>query len=240
MYFSRDLFWTEPAQIPLFIVSLVGIVFFRYVLFAVFVKIILRHTNKADRNSNPGVRSQVAREVRLSFYSSIIFSLLAVATVWLYQQGFTKIYVSMNSAFYFLISIPVFLFVYETYYYWLHRWMHRPNIFRFVHRHHHESIVPTVFAGFAFHPLEAFAQFIFFPVALMIFPMHIIALGVVFLVLTIFGTLNHSGFELFSNRLSMKWLIGSSHHDVHHRNFKTNFGLCLTFWDRFMNTNKWK
>ena len=33
-----------------------------------------------------------------------------------------------------------------------------------------------------------------------------------------------------------KYLIGATHHDIHHRNSKKNFGLYFTFWDRWMKT----
>lgn len=187
-------------------------------------------------------RSQIKREVVFATLSSLLFAILAAGTYVLYCEGFTRIYTSWKEYpfWYFLISIPIVLFAYETYYYWLHRWMHRRSIFKLVHRVHHQSIHPTVFTSFAFHPTEALLQFIFFPVLVVIMPIHYLALGIVLMLFTLSAVINHAGVEVFPEKFHdhplHKWLIGSTHHNIHHEAFGSNFGLCFTFWDRWMKT----
>ena len=48
--------------------------------------------------------------------------------------------------------------IHETYYYWLHRWMHLPHIYKYVHKAHHESLTTTAWTSFSFHPIESFLQ----------------------------------------------------------------------------------
>jgi sterol desaturase/sphingolipid hydroxylase (fatty acid hydroxylase superfamily) len=33
-----------------------------------------------------------------------------------------------------------------------------------------------------------------------------------------------------------KWFIGATHHARHHKQYRYNFGLYFTFWDRLTNT----
>jgi Delta7-sterol 5-desaturase len=239
-YFLDTDFWQHLDLVVAFTVTIFAIVLVRYALTALsydfFITRILKITFK-----NPG-KVQIRKEVIWSVISSGIFAVLSVATFLLFQKGYTKIYteITARSTGYFIFSIATFLLLYETYYYWLHRWMHHPRIFKIVHKVHHQSLSPTVFTSFSFHPFEAVLQFIFFPIVIMIIPIHYYALGTVLMIMTVSAVINHAGVEIFPkafiNHPVGKWLIGSTHHDLHHKEFKTNFGLYLTFWDKWMKT----
>lgn len=179
------------------------------------------------------------RELKWASLSSIVFAVLCALSVILYHRGWTKIYTDVDdhSILYLVLSPILVLAAYETYYYWLHRLMHHRSIFKIVHRVHHESMEPTVFSAFSFHPLEAFLQFIFFPIIIAVMPLHLGALATVFTILTVSAMINHAGVEVYRNGWILKHIIGSSHHDVHHREFKANFGLHLTWWDNAMKTS---
>ena len=57
-----------------------------------------------------------------------------------------------------------------------------------------------------------------------------------------FEGLNHAGVEIYPSnkfgKLFQKYVIGATHHDVHHTKFNYNYGLYFTFWDRIFNTLK--
>jgi hypothetical protein len=40
----------------------------------------------------------------------------------------------------------------------------------------------------------------------------------------------------FQRHLFGKWLIGATHHSLHHKQFKYNYGLYFTFWDKWKKT----
>lgn len=218
-----------------------AIVALRYITSAVFYRWLLKFVF-GPANIDRGNQEQVRREVMWSVLSSALFAILSVATYLLFDLGYTQIYTefSERSFGYFVGSIVAFLLLYETYYYWLHRWMHLPSVFRIVHRVHHQSMSPTVFTSFSFHPLEALLQFLFIPLTVMVLPIHYGALGVALTMMTISAVINHAGIEIFPKSFSRhaigKWLIGSTHHDLHHKEFKTNFGLYFNFWDKMMKT----
>ena len=186
--------------------------------------------------------NQFRREVKWSLLSSAIFALLFVITFFLYGKGYTKVYTYIHDygVVYFFMSIVLYLGLYETYYYWLHRWMHKPGVFRLVHKVHHESVHTSAFTSFSFHPLEALLQFIFLPVMIMIIPIHFGALAIILILMTVSSIVNHAGIEIYPGRFYKhpvgKWIIGSTHHDLHHKEFKSNYGLYFTFWDKWMKT----
>ncbi|MGL4598343.1 MAG: sterol desaturase family protein, partial [Bacteroidia bacterium] len=51
----------------------------------------------------------------------------------------------------------------------------------------------------------------------------------------------HLGYELFPRKFVrhglFKWSNTSTHHNMHHRLVKCNYGLYFNFWDRILGTN---
>ncbi|HWI93298.1 MAG TPA: sterol desaturase family protein [Flavisolibacter sp.] len=71
------------------------------------------------------------------------------------------------------LSLVISVLIHETYYYWLHRWMHHPKVFRIVHNIHHESNITSPWTAFSFHPFEALLQAGFLPLLFLVMPMHL-------------------------------------------------------------------
>ncbi len=186
--------------------------------------------------------SQFKKEITWSVITSIIFAIAGTLSVLLWQQGNSQIYldVAQFGWLYFLASILIAMILHETYYYWLHRWMHTPFIFRIVHKVHHDSIVVSPWTAFSFHPLEGLLEALVLPALIFILPLHPYAIVIYLTIMTISSVVNHLDIELFPKHFEKhwlgKWLIGATHHSAHHSHFHVNFGLYFTFWDKWMNT----
>ena len=66
------------------------------------------------------------------------------------------------------ISVVLGVAGYDAWFYWQHRLLHTPWLFRRAHAIHHRVANPTPFATFAHHPIETFmgnAYFILFVAA---------------------------------------------------------------------------
>ncbi len=240
-YFLDSRFWSNPALIVLFLTSLVVVIFGRYLIVSIFYQKLLSLFGKKLRNSFVANSVQIKREIKWSFLSSLTFACICTVCFLAYQHSLTAIYINRDeySLLYFFFSPVLVLALYETYYYWLHRWMHTPRIFKYIHKAHHTSVMPTVFTAFSFHPLEAFFQFIFFAILIFVLPIHPAMMATVFIILTFFAVVNHSGYEVYSSSIQ-KYIIGSSHHDLHHEELRTNFGLNFTWWDKLIGTESIK
>ncbi len=185
---------------------------------------------------------QMRVEVYRSFLTSFIFSFSGTALVIFWQKGWTQIYIDWGAypIWYHPLSIILALLIHETYYYWLHRWMHRPKVYKWVHKWHHDSIETSSLTSFSFHPIESILQAIVVPLLILILPLHLFVLFFLLIIMTLSGTINHAGVEVFPKGFEQhwlgKWLIGATHHDLHHKQFRYNFGLYFTFWDHWMKT----
>lgn len=192
-----------------------------------------------------GLDPQIRREIGWSLASAVIYGLPAGIIAWGWQnRGWTMIYrdVQMLPIWYLPVSVFLYLFAHDTWFYWTHRWMHRPRPFRLAHAVHHASRPPTAWAAMAFHPLEALTGAVIIPLLVFLIPIHYAALALVLTVMTVMGVTNHMGWEVFPafmwrGRLG-GWLITASHHQRHHEQYRCNYGLYFRFWDRVCGTDR--
>jgi Delta7-sterol 5-desaturase len=187
-------------------------------------------------------KGQFAREIYWSVLTSLIFAGAGAFTALLWQMGYTSIYLESSDFgwVYFGISIMIAMIVHETYYYWLHRWMHHPRVFRWVHKVHHDSLVASPWTAFSFHPLEGLLEAIILPLIVIWIPMHPYAIVLHLTIMTLSSVINHLDIEIYPKGFALhwfgKWWIGATHHALHHSQYKYNYGLYFTFWDKWMKT----
>ncbi len=141
---------------------------------------------------------------------------------------------------YWCLSIGLMIMLHDTYFYWTHRAMHHPKLFKYFHLVHHKSVNPSPWAAYAFHPLEGVVEAgIIFPIAFLI-PFHPTALMVFLLFMMMYNVYGHLGYEIlpknFHRHFIGRWLNTSVNHNQHHKHFNGNYGLYFLFWDRWMGT----
>ena len=191
-----------------------------------------------------GKKGQIRKEIIYSIKSSAIFAAVGAGTFWLWQKGLTVVYLDISTYGYWYLPVSLLLvfLIHETYYYWVHRAMHHPRIFKYVHKVHHDSLAPTPWTAFSFHPWESVIEALILPVILIFVPVNIFVLGFYLLAMTVSSVVNHLDIEIYpqsflKSRIG-KYFIGATHHHYHHAEFHTNYGLYFTFWDRWMGTER--
>jgi Delta7-sterol 5-desaturase len=192
-----------------------------------------------------GKSAQIRREIRWSLLSAAIYGAPAGIVLWGWKHhSWTMLTADWASLplWYHPVSLLIYLFVQDTFFYWSHRWMHRPKWFRIAHAVHHDSRPPTAWTAMSFHPVEAVTGAIVIPVLVFLVPIHVATLGLVLTIATVMGVTNHMGWEMFPRWLVHaplgNWLITASHHERHHEEYRCNFGLYFRFWDRVCGTDK--
>jgi Delta7-sterol 5-desaturase len=187
---------------------------------------------------------QVGVEVARSLRSILVFAVVTGAVVFAALGGHTRLYrrVEDYGWAWFFASIVIAVVVHDAYFYWTHRLMHHPLLFRLVHRTHHLSTNPTPWAAYSFSITEAFVQAGIGPLLVFTVPMH----GAAFLAFMTwqitFNVFGHCGYEIFprwflDTRLG-KLLNTVTHHTLHHEKVRGNYGLYFNVWDRLMGTNQ--
>ncbi len=188
--------------------------------------------------------TQYGTEIYWSLWSSVIFAVAGTVLFQAWAVGKTAIYLDWQEygTVYGIFSFFLLLFLHETYFYWTHRWMHIPSVFRCVHRVHHLSRNPSPWAAFSFHPYEGVIEAIILPLLVFFIPVHPVVLLSFFLMMTVMSITNHLGVEIYPKGAATnwfgKWWIGPTHHYQHHSKITCNYGLYFTFWDHWCGTQR--
>ncbi|KAJ5925540.1 hypothetical protein N7454_008179 [Penicillium verhagenii] len=113
----------------------------------------------------------------------------------------------------FLIS----LLLRETMFYYSHRLLHIPYLYRQIHKKHHKFTAPIALAAQFAHPIEhIFANALPISLPPQLLRSHVLTFWV-FLAWELFNTATvHSGYDFFHNKAKM--------HDLHHEKFNLNYG----------------
>ena len=247
MELQVQLDFTDVYYLIGLLISLTLIIFFRYLIFSLayhftFFKVLKTSFQNRFLHKKKLKSKQYKKEIFWSAISGIIFGIFAIVVFYLFNNNYTAIYTNFNDfpIWYTPLSIIGFLFLQDTYYYWIHRWMHLPKIYKHFHLIHHKSVHTSAFTAFSFHPLETILQALFFPLILILLPIHLYAFFFVLGLMTLSATINHAGVEIYPSgklgKFIKKWIIGATHHDKHHTKFNYNFGLYFTIWDRLLKT----
>jgi len=200
--------------------------------------------NRRIRKPLPRQRQikQVQMELKNSFFAMAVFVGMDILVFEAANLGLFKKYddISEYGVVWFWLSMPLLIIFHDTYFYWTHRAMHHPKLYKLFHMTHHRSHNPTPFTAYSFTPLEAMVSYLYAPLALMVIPTHGIALYTVLTIMIFKNAIGHCGYEVFPRHWAklpvLGWLTTVTHHDMHHERGNGNFGLYFTLWDRWMGT----
>lgn len=209
-----------------------------YLLFYVFLR--QRHKWVKIQAKYPKTK-QVMRETLFSLQTTLIFAVQFALFLFVFRN-YTLIYehISEYGIPYYLLTIVLMFFIHDTYFYWMHRLIHHPKLYRKVHLVHHQSVNPTPFASYSFHWVESILEGMIIPLIVFVLPVHPSALILFLLGQFMINVYGHLGFELFPRGFNRtwigRWINTSVAHNQHHEHFTGNYGLYFLFWDRWMGT----
>ncbi len=211
--------------------------------FLLFYVLFTTHFSKIKIQKKTPTFTDYKRDVFFSIISIVIFAALPV--IFLKNdkiRPFTQFYVNISDYgwTYFLLAFPLMILIHDTYFYWTHRIMHHPRLFKLFHLTHHKSTNPSPWTAYAFHPLEALVEAGIFVVFIFIMPVKSIHLWVFFSIMFVYNVYGHLGYELFTPKFHRtkfgRWVSTGTAHNMHHQSFKGNYGIYFLFWDRVMGT----
>lgn len=186
--------------------------------------------------------SQIRREFLYSASTIGVFMLMGVFVYEGAAGGLFKFYsdVGQYGWGYLVFSVILLALFHDAYFYWTHRLLHHPKLFRHFHAVHHRSHNPTPFTAYSFDVGEAAVNFMVIPIYCMIVPMHDIATIAYMWLMIVRNALGHCGYELMPKGWTRNPILNVSttitHHDMHHEKMTGNYGLYFTWWDKWMGT----
>jgi len=238
----------EPGlPIYVFLLALPVAIFLRYLFYAggalAITSLLKRRLRPRRLQPFPFTRHQLFREAAYSALTACIFAVVGVAAFVLNNQfGVFRFYKDIDAYgwIWFVASIPAGLLIHDFYFYWMHRLIHLPGIYKRVHAVHHLSTNPSPLSAFAFHPLEAVLEAFGYLIVLVLIPVHPIAFAIFSTFTITYNVIGHLGYEIYPSwliRTPLKQIANTpTSHNQHHRTFNYNFGLYTLIWDHFFGT----
>ena len=180
------------------------------------------------------------RDVSYSVISMLIFSTIAYNCFTALKPYNNINYGEIKNTTFYALSFIWMFFLHDAYFYWSHRAMHHPFLYRKVHLIHHKSTNPSPWTAYAFHPLEAIVEAGIVPLIAFTIPVHRSAFFIFMLFQIIYNVYGHLGYELYPKNFHKtwigKWVNTGTAHNQHHKSFFGNYGLYTLIWDRLLGT----
>ena len=187
---------------------------------------------------------------RWEIFGAVVTSLisgtvLGAASKYLWAHGWLEMNTAPAAPWRIAIEYAAYFFLFDTYFYWLHRWMHKEPVYTWIHKWHHKSTSPNLLTTVSVNPLESLINGGFVPLflltcTLVALPIHKETLALLLPTNIIMGLYVHAGYEFlprwWNKSWVTKWFITTTFHDQHHRFFRCNYGGYTTLWDRYCGT----
>jgi sterol desaturase/sphingolipid hydroxylase (fatty acid hydroxylase superfamily) len=201
-------------------------------------KLFARHRIQGNRYASEKQVKKAARHI-LMHQIFILMPLLFLTYPLFAALGLNFSFQNWPPVWMIALQIVFFMFVEDFLFYWVHRTLHRPNLYKKIHKVHHEFVTPTAIASHYAHPIE-FVVANSLPVmagpllvALFGLDMHIGVLWI-WLFIRVLETMDgHSGYNFrlwFPHKLI--YGAGAKPHDDHHSKFNGNFASFFHHWDK--------
>lgn len=156
-------------------------------------------------------------------------------TMWLMANGYAPTITFAESPVWFVLALMLIPIWSAFHFYWVHRLLHVPFIYRRVHALHHRNVNVGPWSGFAMHPVEHF----FYLSTLCIH--WIVASHPVHLIFHVIyeapgAAMTHAGYEDLLVKDKRRLALGTFYHTLHHRYYECNYGNQEMPWDRWFGT----
>ncbi len=177
--------------------------------------------------------SQVRDNMFWSLASGVaVWTGYEVLLFWAMANGYAPVLLWSDNPVWFVLLLfltPVWI---SFHFYWIHRWLHWPPLYRLAHALHHRNTNVGPWSGLSMHPLE---HLLFFSSVLLHFvlaahPIHIL-FHMQHQALT--AATSHTGFEGLQVKDKTRLALGTFHHQMHHRYFECNYGNLEMPWDKW-------
>jgi sterol desaturase/sphingolipid hydroxylase (fatty acid hydroxylase superfamily) len=194
-------------------------------------------------------RVKLAKSRKFSFqnqvWDNIFWSLASGTTIWsiyevLYFWGVANgVIATLTLSEYplvfltWLLALPVLT---SSHFYFIHRLLHWPPLYRTVHILHHRNIQIGPWSGLSMHPVEH-VFYISSVLVHFVIPSHPVILLLHLYSRCLGPAFSHAGFEKLQVGDTSIVTAADFHHQLHHRYFECNYGTTDAPWDKWFGTD---
>lgn len=154
-----------------------------------------------------------------------------VLMLWAMANGYAPVLRWSDSPVWFVVLLFLTPLWISFHFYWIHRWLHWPPLYKMAHALHHRNTNVGPWSGLSMHPVE---HVLFFSSVLVHWivaahPIHIL-FHMQHQALT--ASTSHAGYEGLLVKDKNALTLGNFHHQMHHRYFECNYGNLEVPWDK--------
>ncbi|SLN70198.1 Fatty acid hydroxylase superfamily protein [Falsiruegeria litorea R37] len=158
-----------------------------------------------------------------------------VVTMWLMANGYAPVITFAENPVWFLAWLVIIPMWSAFHFYWVHRLLHQPFLYKRVHSLHHRNVNIGPWSGFSMHPVEHFIYLTTLCVHWVVasHPIHL------YFHIVFQGpgaAMSHAGYEDLLIKDKRKLALGTFYHQLHHRYYECNYGNQEMPWDRWFGT----
>ena len=156
-------------------------------------------------------------------------------TMWLMANGFIPTITFASNPVWFVLALLLIPIWSAFHFYWVHRLLHVPLLYKRVHSLHHRNVNIGPWSGFAMHPVEHF-------IYLTTLCVHwVVASHPIHLIFHVIyqgpgAAMTHAGYEDLLVKDKRRLALGTFYHQLHHRYYECNYGNQEMPWDRWFGT----
>uniref|UniRef100_A0A1I8GMH9 Fatty acid hydroxylase domain-containing protein n=2 Tax=Macrostomum lignano TaxID=282301 RepID=A0A1I8GMH9_9PLAT len=205
--------------------AITGVVYWAFNLFLMLLdvfnwpKFLLKYKVQPDKNA-PIDKRMLAKAVATVLFNEFVvappFMLLMFA---LYSWRGVAFSGELPTFQWVILEIAVFSLTEEVFFYYSHRMLHHPRIYRYVHKIHHEWTAPIGIISLYAHPIEHVLSNLLPPcMGPLIMGSHLGTIWLWFCLALVSTSISHCGYHF-------PLLPSPEAHDFHHLKFVNNFGV---------------
>lgn len=194
-----------------------------------------RHPERRIQPGRDGMR-RLREDVMASLKALAVSAVLLSAGLFAQLQGWTMAPLA-HSWWSVPLMFGVVVILFDAWFYWGHRLLHHPAFYRF-HALHHKAVAPTAWSNDCSTTVDTLIEHGFYLIVWFVLPVPAAAVIALRIFDQVTGMIGHSGYEYFASRSSRAPfpMICTTYHDLHHSQFRYNFGNFFSFWDRWLGT----
>lgn len=164
-----------------------------------------------------------------------VVSAFQVVTMWMMANGYAPVITFAENPIWFVAALMLLPIWSAFHFYWVHRLLHVPFLYRHFHSLHHKNINIGPWSGLAMHPVEHVLYMTTICVHWVVasHPIHLIYH---ILYQGPGAAMTHTGYEDMLIRDKRRLALGTFYHQLHHRYFECNYGNQEMPWDRWFGT----
>jgi len=194
------------------------------------------HRDQSTNNRLWNFSNQVWDNMFWSLTSGVgQITLFQVVIMWLMANAYVPTIVATESPVWFVLALILLPIWSAFHFYWVHRLLHVPFLYKHFHSLHHRNVNVGPWSGLSMHPVEH-ALYLTSLLIHCVVPTHPIHLFFHVIYQGPGAAMTHTGYEDLLVKDKRRLALGTFYHQLHHRYYECNYGNQEMPWDRWFGT----